>query len=375
MMSKIPGKRKLCIVVGTRPNFIKVTQFRRVVDQSHPDISLKIVHTGQHYDQSMARVFFDQFGLRPDVMLDVEPGHPAIQIGSAIDRLARYFQEDRPDLVIAVGDVNSTLAAALAANKCGIALAHLESGLRSGDRSMPEEHNRRVADLLSDLHFITEDSGLKNLRDEGHPESGLRMVGNTMIDTLVAFKDKIQASDVLDRLQLSESGYMLATIHRPSNVDEGAGLSFCLELFEALTARYTCVFPAHPRTLSRMKDFALHERFEAIEKLHLIQPQSYFDFQKLVAESAFVLTDSGGIQEECTFLQKPCLTLRPNTERPVTITIGSNTLLEFDVADICRKAEQIADGSYKRGEIPPLWDGKATERVMQHVEQFFERAY
>ncbi|MCA1752604.1 MAG: UDP-N-acetyl glucosamine 2-epimerase [Flavobacteriales bacterium] len=331
-MPEASGNKKLWIVIGTRPNFVKVTQFRKVATANFPDIDIKIVHTGQHYDEKMAGVFFDRFGLRPDVFLDIEPGHPGLQIAAAMAGLTRLFTEEKPDLVMVVGDVNSTLAGAVAANKCGIPAAHLESGLRSRDLGMPEERNRKVADVLCDLHFITEDSGLANLRAEGISEKGLAFTGNTMIDTLVAFAEDIDQSPVLDTLGVAPGSYALATIHRPSNVDPLPGLV-------------------------------------------LTEPQGYFDFQKLIAESVFVITDSGGIQEETTFLQKPCLTLRPNTERPSTIEIGTNTLLDFDVDAIVRVADSISDGTYKRGEVPRLWDGNASHRVLSRISDFFENGY
>lgn len=359
------------IVIGTRPNFIKVTQFKRVA-AGFPHIDVKIVHTGQHYDERMASVFFDQFGLRPDVFLDINPGHPGVQIGEAISALVQLFLREKPDLVMVVGDVNSTLAGAVAANKCNIPLAHLESGLRSNDLEMPEEHNRRVADLLSNLHFVTEDSGMRNLRAEGAPESGLAFVGNTMIDTLVAFRDAISKSSVLNSLNLDSESFALVTIHRPSNVDSQAGLRLILDLITEMATAVKVVFPVHPRTRDRMAAFGLLTSFEKVPNLIMIDPLGYFDFQNLIANSSYVLTDSGGIQEETTFLKKPCLTLRPNTERPSTIEIGSNTLLEFDIPSIMEKIRSIYNQSYKKGQIPLLWDGNATLRIMERIETFFE---
>lgn len=366
--------RVIWIVIGTRPNFIKVTQFVKVAAQFE-GIEVKIVHTGQHYDEQMAQVFFDQFGLRPDVFLGIATGHPGVQIAHAIEQLTTLFIQEKPDMVMVVGDVNSTLAGAIAANKCGIPLAHLESGLRSRDPGMPEEHNRRVADLLSNLHFITEESGLVNLRAEGMEEAGLSFVGNTMIDTLVAFQAEISASPILKRLGLDDGAYILATLHRPSNVDTREGLEFILEIFERLSAQWKLVFPVHPRTAARMGEFGLKPRFAAIPGLIATEALGYFDFQALIKGSAFVLTDSGGIQEETTYLRKPCLTLRPNTERPITTEIGSNTLVEFKVEAILAQAQAISAGTYKRGEVPTLWDGKSTERVLQRIQTYFDRAY
>ncbi len=368
-------KNTLWIVVGTRPNFVKITQFKRTARESFPSIEVKIVHTGQHYDERMAGVFFDKFGLRPDVFLDVAPGMPGFQIAEAITGLTRLFAESKPDLVMVVGDVNSTLAGAVAADKCGITAAHLESGLRSGDLSMPEERNRKVADVLCDLHFVTEDSGLANLRAEGISERGIAFTGNTMIDTLSAFSSEIAQSEVTASLGLEKGKFALATIHRPSNVDNPEGAKLVTEIFRRISARRSVVFPIHPRTAARFEAFGLKEELESLKRLKMIEPQDYFAFQKLIADSAFVLTDSGGIQEETTFLQKPCLTLRPNTERPSTIEIGSNTLLKFDPDSIEAAVDEIDAGTYKKGRVPHLWDGKATERVLRRMEDFFENGY
>ncbi|MCH2214504.1 MAG: UDP-N-acetylglucosamine 2-epimerase (non-hydrolyzing) [Flavobacteriales bacterium] len=363
--------RKISIVVGTRPNFIKVTRFKKVA-QKYADLEIEIIHTGQHYDDKMANIFFDQFGLRPDIFLNVSPGEPYAQIAETIQKLGNYFMQSPPHVLLVVGDVNSTLAAAVAANKCGIPVAHLESGLRSRDRSMPEEHNRVVADVIADLHFITEDSGLENLRAEKISEQGLTLVGNTMIDTLVAFSEQIHQSTIVKDIGVNKEEYILVTIHRPSNVDNHEGLRWVSEILCKLSEKLDLVFTAHPRTKKRIEEFGLSESFENIKNLRVLPPLGYFDFQKLVADCKLVLTDSGGIQEETTFLQKPCLTLRPNTERPCTITIGSNTLLPFNTAEILSSVNSIIEGNYKKGEIPHLWDGKTTERVLDRLLQFLD---
>lgn len=366
--------KEIWIVVGTRPNFIKVTQFKRVAE-NYNHLDIKIVHTGQHYDEKMANIFFDQFELRPDVFLDIQPNHPARQIADTITALSDLFLNSQPAMVIVVGDVNSTLAAAVAANKCGIPIAHLESGLRSFDRTMPEEHNRLVADHLADLHFVTEDSGLENLRAEQKTEEGIAFVGNTMIDTLVAFKSKISESDILERLNIQTGQFVLITLHRPSNVDTEEGVRMLLSVLKAAATYFTLVFPIHPRTRNKIAEMGLNPEFDAIENLVLTEPLGYFDFQKLVADCAFVLTDSGGIQEETTFLRKPCLTLRPNTERPSTIDLGTNVLLPFDVNAITPFIDSIVEGSFKKGEVPAYWDGKATERVMARIDAFLNNGF
>ena len=360
--------------MGTRPNFIKVTQFKRIA-QNYSHLTIKIVHTGQHYDEKMANVFFDQFELRPDVFLNIAPNHPAKQIADTITSLTDLFLENKPALVIVVGDVNSTLAASIAANKCEIPIAHLESGLRSFDRDMPEEHNRIVADQLADLHFVTEDSGLQNLRNEQKPESGIAFVGNTMIDTLVAFEAKIAASEVLKKLNLPGNKFILVTLHRPSNVDTEAGVRMLLNVLKAAGSYFTLVFPIHPRTRKKIAEMGLNAEFESITNLVLTEPLGYFDFQKLVSECTFVLTDSGGIQEETTYLRKPCLTLRPNTERPSTIEIGTNVLLPFDVDAIIPIIEQIIAGNFKKGRVPKYWDGRTTERIMTRIDSFFNNGF
>lgn len=363
--------RKISIVVGTRPNFIKVTQFKKVAKE-FDDIQIEIIHTGQHYDEKMARVFFDQFGLRPDVFLDISRGKPFEQIAETISKLGRHFTANTPDFVLVVGDVNSTLAGAIAANKVGIPTGHLESGLRSFDSSMPEEHNRKVADHLAQLLFVTEDSGLLNLDHEGINHSGICFTGNTMIDTLVAYRDQILASSILKNEGLKEEGYALVTIHRPSNVDTRESLELVAEVLEETAGKIPVVFPIHPRTHQKMQEFGLMHKFEKASGLKLISPQGYFDFQRLIASSKFVLTDSGGIQEETTFLQKPCLTLRPNTERPVTIEMGSNMLLPFDLGRIQEEIDEILSGNFNKGETPIFWDGNATRRVLERISSYFE---
>ena len=365
------NRRRISVIVGTRPNFIKVTRFKEVA-ATYDDLELEIVHTGQHYDEKMASVFFDQFGLRPDHFLHVGHGEPFAQIAETIEKLGKHFKSTDPDLVVVVGDVNSTLAAAIAANKCGVAVAHLESGLRSHDREMPEEHNRKVADILADIHFITEDSGLENLRAEKISESGLTFVGNTMIDTLVAFSNQIQESTIVKDIKADQDDFALVTIHRPSNVDSKEGLLLVFEVLSELSKRVKIVFTAHPRTTKRIEEFGIADEFSAIEGLTILPPLSYFDFQKLVADCRLVLTDSGGIQEETTFLRKPCLTLRPNTERPSTLTIGTNTLLPFEKEKIMIAVDAVLSGNYKTGEIPHLWDGKSTERVMERLVHFLD---
>ncbi|MBL4625461.1 MAG: UDP-N-acetylglucosamine 2-epimerase (non-hydrolyzing) [Flavobacteriales bacterium] len=359
--------KNMLVVVGTRPNFIKVTQFKKIVLNQHPDIQLKIVHTGQHYDHKMADVFFTQFELTPDYYLNIGQGSPIEQMASIMTKLEDLLLNTfRADLVIVPGDVNSTLAASLVANKMDIKLAHLESGLRSFDKSMPEEWNRILTDELSDYYFVTEESGLQHLKNEKKP-GDIFLVGNTMIDTMVAFEEQIQNSSILTELDMEKDQFLLMTIHRPSNVDSKEGLLKLLDLLNYLEGKLKVVFPIHPRTTQRIKDFELAEQFDKLKSLVRTEPMNYFDFQKLVSTCRCVLTDSGGIQEETTFRQKACLTLRGNTERPSTVDVGTNTLVPFNVEVIRTYLDSILNGTYKTGKIPPLWDGKATERIMHYI--------
>ncbi|CAN5268770.1 UDP-N-acetylglucosamine 2-epimerase (non-hydrolyzing) [soil metagenome] len=360
--------KKILVVIGTRPNFIKVTQFRKAAAE-YPGIELKIVHTGQHYDGKMADIFFDQFNLTPDYFLNVPPGTPNSQMAEIMLRLEKNILEYAPHLSMVVGDVNSTLAAAITANKMGIKIAHVESGLRSFDRSMPEEHNRLLTDELADIHFVTEQAGLDNLAKEGKNRAGVFFVGNTMIDTMVAFSEKISNSPVLKNLNVEVKKYVLMTMHRPGNVDSKAGLEKLLELIIEISKKYKVVFPIHPRTVKNIQSAGLEATFRNNEQLIITEPLDYFSFQKLIQQSALIITDSGGIQEESTFLQVPCLTLRPNTERPVTITTGSNELVEFDVDKILEKINLIETGKFKKGTIPELWDGRATERMFEVINK------
>ncbi len=355
----------ILLIVGTRPNFIKITQFPGVV-KNYPEINLKILHTGQHHDENMSRIFFRQFGFEPDHFLNLETKTPNANIGEIIIGIEQFVMDYQPDLMIVAGDVNSTLAGAIAANKLGIKLAHLESGLRSGDRSMPEEINRILTDQITDHFFVTEQSGLDNIDTEkltGTPH----FVGNTMIDTLLAFDSQIQQSDILEKYDVQTGNYALMTMHRPSTVDHQEGLEQLRALIQELTSRIPLVFPIHPRTTKYLRSYGLWDKLGNINNLILTDPLDYFSFQKLVSDAIVVVTDSGGIQEETTFRGVPCLTLRPNTERPSTVDIGTNTMVPFDVEDVMVFVQQIEDGSYKVGEIPPLWDGKATERIVEII--------
>jgi len=366
-------KKKILIVVGTRPNFIKVTQFKNI-PLAYPSLEFKIVQTGQHYDAKMADVFFEQFNLSPDFFLNISPDSANTQMAQIMAKLEELINStSNPDLIIVVGDVNSTFAAALTANKMNIKIAHLESGLRSFDKTMPEEINRILTDAITDYFFITEESGFENLKKEGKSEQQLFFVGNTMIDSIVAHEQHITNSSIETDLKINPKEYVLMTMHRPATVDNKEGLENLIALINDITTKHKIVFPIHPRTLKNIEAMGLLTIFKNNKNLILTGPLDYFAFQHLIANSKFIITDSGGIQEESTFLQVPCLTLRPNTERPVTSTIGTNTLVPFELNIIKKHIAQIENGAYKKGEIPPLWDGKATQRIVKILDSILQQ--
>lgn len=363
-------KKNIVIVIGTRPNFIKVTQFKKVAAKSYPHLKISIVHTGQHYDEKMSDVFFRQFNLIPDYYLNISPASANKQIAEIMIKLEDLVNEiGKPDLLLVPGDVNSTVAGALFANKSGIKLGHIEAGLRSFDKTMPEEHNRIVTDDLTDLFFLTEPSGIKHLKDERRDDVNIHFVGNTMIDTMVAYEKEIEASLIINELGIKDSKFVLMTMHRPAAVDNKEEFKKLIELIDYVSVNYKVVFAIHPRTIKNAKKFGLYDKITNNKNLICSEPLDYFSFQKLVKNCSFILTDSGGIQEESTFRQKPCLTLRPNTERPITVSVGSNTLLSFDIEVVKNYIKMIADGLYKKGEIPELWDGHATERILKVISE------
>jgi UDP-N-acetylglucosamine 2-epimerase (non-hydrolysing) len=363
-------QKKLLTVVGTRPNIIKITQFDKVVRQ-YPELTHKLLHTGQHYNHNMSEVFFEELHLpQPDFRIQAETTTVITQMAQIMQGIEGVVRDYKPDMLLVVGDVTSTLAAALVANKTNTRLAHIESGLRSNDREMPEEINRILTDAITDLFFVTEQSGIDNLQAEKKSSEAIHMVGNTMIDTLVAYDPYIQSSQILEKLSVQPQQYALMTMHRPGNVDTAEGLTQLLDIISELTRELKIIFPIHPRTLNRLKEFNLYSAVASNANLVLSDPVGYLDFQKLILHARYVITDSGGIQEETTFRKVPCLTLRPNTERPSTLTIGSNTLLHFDKAGILATVKQINTGTYKKCEVPPLWDGKATERIFAVIHKY-----
>jgi UDP-N-acetylglucosamine 2-epimerase (non-hydrolysing) len=371
---------RLVHVVGTRPNLVKMAPVIGTVRERFPEWPTAIVHTGQHYDRLMSEIFLEELGVpEPDHLLGVGSGSHAEQIARVLERLEPVLRAERPDLVIVPGDVNSTLGAALCAAKLGIAVAHLESGLRSFDRTMPEETNRIGADLIASLCFLHCDEAVENLRAEGVEESRLAFVGNTMIDTLVALTDRIRERGVAATLGLEPGGYLLVTLHRPALVD-GPLLGEAMQRLSEVAHDLPVVFPVHPRTRKMLGE-------ASYPGVTVIDPVGYLDFLSLELEAGAVLTDSGGIQEETTYLGVPCFTLRDNTERPVTIRAGTNTLLGLDPARIAEipellRARAAASRAGSAGEARPahnragsageaeeparhhLWDGRAAERVV-----------
>jgi UDP-N-acetylglucosamine 2-epimerase (non-hydrolysing) len=360
----VTAVRKLLVVVGTRPNFVKVTRFREVARKA--GIHLELLHTGQHTDHDMTQVFFDQFDLVPDVSLAIEAGPGASRIAHMMLAMEPVMQASKPSAVMVVGDVDSTLAGALVAVRSGIPVLHLESGLRSFDLSMPEETNRKIVDRIARHHFITEHSALENLQHEGITKENIHFVGNTMIDTLVKFSGRIDADPILEDLQLAPRRFVLITMHRPAVVDVEDQLQKLVDLIMVLSEDHMVVFPVHPRTRRNLEKWNMLATLEAAANIKVLGPLDHFSFQKMLKESAVVITDSGGVQEESTFLKVPCLTLRPNTERPVTVEIGSNRITTFDR---CAQDMQDLPAIRSNARIPELWDGHATDRVFEVLQR------
>jgi UDP-N-acetylglucosamine 2-epimerase (non-hydrolysing) len=356
---------KILAVVGARPNFVKIAPIMAELAE-YPFIRTTLVHTGQHYDAQMSDSFFANLEIpRPDVNLKVQSASAVVQIAEIMTRMEPVLERVHPDVVVVVGDVNSTVAATLAAVKAGHKVAHVEAGLRSFDRSMPEEINRILTDSVSDLLFTTEPSGDENLAREGIPAERVRFVGNVMIDTLFRYREQARQSTVLERLGLERGGYAVLTLHRPSNVDDEGTLGLLLSGIARIQAEIPVVFPVHPRTRRRLE--ALAGIAAPMPGLCLADPMPYLDFVQLMGESRCVLTDSGGIQEETTALGIPCLTLRHNTERPVTVSRGTNRIVGTDPESIYASWLVVAAGRWTPGEQPELWDGKAAGRIVRSL--------
>lgn len=374
-------KKKIISVVGARPNFMKLAPIERELNKHKSLFKHLIVHTGQHYDHRLSKVFFKDLDLpEPHIYLGAGSGSHAEQTAKIMTEFEKVVLKEKPDLVIVFGDVNSTIACALVCSKIHhrsgtIPIAHVEAGLRSFDNTMPEEINRIVTDALSEMLFITERAGVDNLLKEGVKRNRIFLTGDTMIDSLVHFRKKINSSEVLKKLGIKKQKYVLATIHRPVNVDNKENFAKIISIFEGIShsARTNdpgikIVLPIHPRTLKMAEKFALLKKLEGINNIIITEPAGYTDFIKLLTDCKFVVTDSGGIQEEATFLKIPCLTLRESFERPETLKLGSNTLCGLNEKLIIKKTAEIFKGKYKKGKIPHLMDGKAAVRIVKVIK-------
>jgi len=358
------GVLKIVNVVGGRPNFPKIAPILEGMAEV-PTITALLVHTGQHYDHEMSRIFFEDLKIpEPAFFLGVGSGSHAQQTAKVMVEFEKALEKEQPDLVVVVGDVNSTLACALVAAKLLIPVAHVEAGLRSFDRTMPEEINRILTDHLSEYLFTTSADADANLLREGIPAAKIHLTGNVMIDTLRKSEPLARGRNAAGVLGLKRGGYAVLTLHRPSNVDDPEAFALILNGLEEIQARLPIVFPVHPRSRKRIAEFGLDRRIERLGQLKLCAPLGYLTFLSLMLDARFVMTDSGGIQEETTALGIPCLTLRENTERPVTVDVGTNIVVGTRPERIVAEAMRLLDGGHRRGRIPPLWDGRAAGRIV-----------
>lgn len=362
----------LACIVGARPNFMKIAPILRAID-THAGMESTLVHTGQHYDKNLSDVFFEELGIkRPDISLGVGSGSHAKQTADVMVAvegvILKSLDSDRPiDRLVVVGDVNSTMAAAIAATKVNVPVAHVEAGLRSFDRGMPEEINRILTDSICDLLLVSEPEGVQNLLNEGHDRSQVHLVGNVMIDTLLQQVERAREQEILSAVCVEPKQYGVVTLHRPSNVDDPNVLESLLDVLLKISSQLPLVFPIHPRTLGRMDDFGLRQRLEENPAVTVLGPQGYLDFLCMTSQAAVVVTDSGGLQEESTALGVPCLTLRENTERPITCSQGTSTLIGNDAAKLDYHLGEVISGTYKEGTCPALWDGHAAKRIVEVI--------
>ena len=359
--------KNIHLIVGARPNFMKMAPLFDELALHKDRFNPQIVHTGQHYDRQMSKLFFEDLSMpAPHAYLKVGSGTHGQQTARIIERYEEYILDgNKPDLVIVAGDVNSTIACALVAKKLHIPVAHLEAGLRSFDERMPEEINRVLTDRISDLLLTPSMDGNENLIKEGVDPAKIHLVGNIMIDSLVNHRQKAMTSTIHQELGIAEgSDYALVTLHRPSNVDVVSGLNMLLDAFSYIGKQIKLVFPMHPRTRKNIERLSLQDKLEDIPNLYITEPIGYLDFMKLQMNAKLILTDSGGIQEESTYFGIPCLTLRENTERPITITEGTNQLVPLNSQSIIDYTMRILGGDVKKGSIPKYWDGKTAERVV-----------
>lgn len=365
---------KIICVAGARPNFMKIAPIMSALGED-PRFEPILVHTGQHYDEKMSELFFRQLEIpRPDINLGCGGGSHARQTAAIMTAFETVLLEQQPGALLVVGDVNSTIACGLVAVKLGVKLIHVEAGLRSFDRTMPEEINRLLTDAISDMLFCTEQAGVDNLLAEGVAREKIHLAGNVMIDTLHKNRRKAEETTVLEELRLAPREYAVATLHRPANVDNPAALAGLVEVLEAVQAELPLILPIHPRTRAHLVSNGLGARVGAMGGLKLIEPLGYLEFLKLMANARMVLTDSGGIQEETTILGVPCLTLRENTERPITCQIGTNRLAGTAPGKIIAAWREAMREGERPGAIPPLWDGQAARRIVRVMaEEFLEK--
>ena len=355
--------KRLAVVVGARPNFMKAAPLMEEL-LKHPDqLQPHLIHTGQHYDHKLSQLFFDELGMpKPDIYLGIGSASHAVQTARIMIEIEQVLLDRKPEMVIVFGDVNSTMAAGVVAAKLHIPTAHVEAGLRSYDNKMPEEINRIVTDRIAQFLFVSEQSGLDNLRKEGTDEGKVFYTGNIMIDSLVRNLSIAEKSGILESLQLEPRSYVAMTLHRPATVDNREVLVPLLETLNEIGEKIPIILPCHPRTTKMIEQFGLSIAINS-EAVRIIEPLGYLDFLKLQSNAHFVLTDSGGIQEETTYLGIPCITLRDNTERPVTVTEGTNVITGTDPDKVRNEAEKILDGNGKKGVIPEYWDGNTAERI------------
>ena len=358
---------KILNIAGARPNFMKIAPLMKTMG-AEPRFDARLIHTGQHYDDEMSKVFFDELGIPPPALnLQVGGGTRESQIERIMEKFDPVVRQERPDAVLVVGDVNSTIACARVARSHGVKVVHVEAGLRSFDTAMPEEVNRVETDQISDFLFVTEPSGMVNLEKEGIAGRAFH-VGNVMIDTLVAHLDQaIATSTVAADNGLSDRGYFVATFHRPSNVDQQADLENVIQIWEFVAERLPLFIPLHPRTRGALEKYGLMGRVEGNARIHLGEPLGYFAFIGLVAGARGIVTDSGGVQEETTYLRVPCVTMRDNTERPITADMGSNVLAGTEVEAVKAAVGDALDGPERRGAVPELWDGQTALRIADQL--------
>lgn len=361
------ARTKVDLIAAARPNFMKVGPLYRALSKESW-CNVRLIHTGQHYDAAMSDAFFRDLGLpQPEVSLGVGSGTHAEQTGGVMIAYEKICIAERPDWTVVVGDVNSTAACAMAATKLGIRVAHLEAGLRSGDRTMPEEINRLVTDAIADLLWTPSEDADENLLREGVPPHKIERVGNIMIDSLEMMRQRIEERGLFGELALQRRNYGVVTLHRPSNVDDPAILARLVDALIAVSGRVPLVFPVHPRTRKSLERAQLLSAINGSAALRLIEPVGYIDFMSLVFNARLAITDSGGVQEETTYLGIPCLTLRENTERPITVSIGTNRLLGIE--GLKPAVDQVLNGSARKGAVPPLWDGKTAQRVAASLRE------